>query len=256
MLEERVVVAEGPGASGCPRPCTALKAAREAKDFTSWRRRNQAYEEALLLHVKAMLASRPFIVELECFLRPVLALARRYSLSQLLLKLTAPGVPDVYQGSEHWEEHLVDPDNRRAVDFAARRSELQRARQLGHRQVLSEDDGKLAKFWLLDRVLQLRHRRPELFLGPNACYTPLKVVGQFREHVVAFARSERVVTIAPRLLGRAPEGLLATQVELPSDGAWLELFSERTWQGPKLDCAELLAEFPVALLGRGCSGES
>lgn len=228
----------------------ALKAAREAKDFTSWRARNAAYEDALVGHVRSMLSCRPFIAELERFLTPLLGLARTYSLAQLLLKLTAPGVPDLYQGSELWEEHLVDPDNRCAVDFAGRRALLERARGLGCEQVREESDGT-AKLWLLDRALAVRREHAAAFAGEQASYTPLGVTGRFREHVVAYARGERVVTVVPRLLGRAPNGLVATRVSLPGEGAWRDALSGRVWRGQSVDCAELLTNFPVALLVGG-----
>jgi (1->4)-alpha-D-glucan 1-alpha-D-glucosylmutase len=226
----------------------ALKAAREAKDFTSWRSRNVSYEEQLALHVRRILQSRAFVVELERFLEPVLALARRYSLSQLLLKLTAPGVPDVYQGSELWEEHLVDPDNRRPVDFAARHRSLAELRALDFRRAQKYEGGRWTKLWLLERVLRLRRELPHGFVGADASYTPLEVHGPYREQVLAFARSERVLVVVPRLLRRAPEGLRSTYVTPPSAGPWRSLLSERSWSEQPLDCAQLLGDYPVELL--------
>jgi (1->4)-alpha-D-glucan 1-alpha-D-glucosylmutase len=196
-----------------------------------------------------MLGSAGF-AELERFLEPVLTLARRSSLSQLLLKLTAPGVPDMYQGSELWEEHLVDPDNRRPVNFSSLQRSLARVRQLTHDQALREADSSMVKLWLAERVLKLRHAAPDWFVGPNASYAPLAVDGQFADHVVAFARSDRVVTVAPRLLRRVPDGLLHTHLQLPNPGSWRDVLTGRVFASPRVECAELLRQFPVALLVR------
>jgi (1->4)-alpha-D-glucan 1-alpha-D-glucosylmutase len=224
----------------------ALKAAREMKRFTSWVRRNHSYETTLRAFLERLYECPEFTADLEHFLVPVYALAATYSLAQLLLKLTAPGVPDIYQGSELWELHLVDPDNRRAVDFAARH------RALGELSNSKASDFVLgderAKLWLMQRALQRRASLPKVF-GPLGTYRGLETHGALAEHIVAFARGERVLTIVPRLVACVQAGWLDTRVSLPA-GVWQSDLTGQRWSRRELACSELFREFPVALLTR------
>jgi (1->4)-alpha-D-glucan 1-alpha-D-glucosylmutase len=175
-----------------------LKALREAKSDTDWTRPNLEYEEALRSFLHAILAPGADNHFLENFL-PVQAriadLGRWNSLSALTLRLGSPGVVDTYQGTELWDLTLVDPDNRRPVDFAARRrmlAELMARLASGEpRQAVVEDlarsraDGRL-KLFLLRQGLSLRGRRPGLFVGGE--YIPLETAGEMADHVVSFQR--------------------------------------------------------------------
>ena len=140
------------------------KALREAKRNTSWTRPDEAWEESVRRFIRALYAHEPFVSELSAFSGRVAREGDRAALCQLALKLTSPGVPDVYQGDELPYRALVDPDNRRPVDWQRRR-EL-----LAHVRAGAEPEGEPAKLWLTWRLLELRARRPELFAGG---YEPL-----------------------------------------------------------------------------------
>ena len=140
------------------------KATREAKEQTSWTQPNPEFENALKLFIERILASNEFVSELDAFIAKVLLPGRINSLTQTLLKCTAPGVPDTYQGSEIWDLHLVDPDNRGPIDYQSRRemlSELEAG--LGVEEIMSRMDGGMPKLWVLYKALHLRRDKPEWF---------------------------------------------------------------------------------------------
>ena len=156
------------------------KATREAKAHTSWTRTNPEYEEALRGFVNGVLDDPEFVADLEAFVAPLVEPGRINSLAQTLLKLTSPGVPDFYQGSELWDLSLVDPDNRRPVDYELRRrllAELKEGRP--PEAILARMDEGLPKLWLIHQGLQLRRRLPEAF-GPEGDYEPLPGLGAAR----------------------------------------------------------------------------
>ena len=138
-------------------------AAREAKAHTSWLRPNAAYEEALSGFVRRILQDEAFLSDFAAFATALIAPGRINSLAQTLIKLTAPGIPDLYQGSELWDLSLVDPDNRRPIDFARRRALLADLASLGPEQVLERMDEGLPKLFVIKRTLQLRREQPESF---------------------------------------------------------------------------------------------
>ncbi len=222
-----------------------LKAVREAKERTSWTRPDPSYEEALERFVQAALAGSEFQADLAAFAGGLVEPGRINSLALKLLTLTAPGVPDVYQGTELWDLSLVDPDNRRPVDYALRRRLLGELDGLSAVQAMERADEGLPKLLVVQRALALRRDRPEVFAG---AYEPLAARGSAREHVVAYSRGARVITVVPRLvLGlRRRGGWGDTELELPA-GRWVDAFSGRTWQGT-LSVGSLLHDFPVALL--------
>src|SRR5262249_50361891 len=164
------------------------KAAREAKAYTSWTRQNPEYEEALRAFVTSVLEDRDFVADLEAFVAPLIEPGRINSLAHTRLKIAAPGVPDFYQGSEIWDLSLVDPDNRRPVDYELRQrllSDLKRG--MTPEEILARMDDGLPKLWLIHQGLQLRRRSPEVF-GPDVAYEPLLAAGPRAGHVVAFLR--------------------------------------------------------------------
>ncbi len=224
------------------------KAAREAKQRTSWTRRNTPYEAALRDFVSGTLGDNAFIAELERFVARLVEPGQVNSLAETLLKLTTPGVPDIYQGNELWDLSLVDPDNRRPVDFATRERLLAELKHLSVEQVWQRRDEGLPKLWLIQRALQFRRRHAGLF-GADAGYEPLHARGGKAAHVVAFARGGRAVTIVPRLVLRRGNDWADTTLRLPQ-GDWLnELTGENAGTG-ECPVGELLGRFPVALLSR------
>jgi (1->4)-alpha-D-glucan 1-alpha-D-glucosylmutase len=224
------------------------KAAREAKARTSWTAPQAGYEAALQGFVGAVLADGAFRRELESFVALLSDAARTVSLAQVLLKLTCPGVPDIYQGTELWDLSLVDPDNRRPVDYALRHRLLGELEGLKVAAVLARADEGLPKLWLITRALALRRRRPAAF-GPEGTYTPLAVEGTAADHVVAFSRGGEVAAVVPRFLLKRRGEWGDTRVVLPA-GEWRNELTGEDVPGGAVPAARLFASFPVALLAR------
>ena len=262
-----------------------LKAAREAKARTSWAAANPEYEDALAQFIRATLERRDgnlFLADFTALNRRIVRFGLLNGLSQALLKLTAPGVPDVYQGNELWDFSLVDPDNRRPVDYDVRRRLLGSltADAAGGPPLARTLAGNVAdprcKLFLHVRILELRRRNPELFQRGE--YLPLKVTGRRSAHVCAFARrleGRLALVLAPRLYLKlmGPAGAGEGRQDLPL-GA--EVWADTAVQLPSgpdvplhglLDGAEVprtggtgtsaiavaaaLQSFPVALLTGG-----
>jgi (1->4)-alpha-D-glucan 1-alpha-D-glucosylmutase len=197
------------------------KAVREAQVHTTWVNPDNAYESALSSFVRAALdATRPnpFLDALPP-LRDLVAHAGAINaLAQQLLKLTAPGVPDIYQGTELWDQSLVDPDNRRPVDYALRArllDELTTAAPspaLARNLLAQKEDGRI-KLYLTSRALAFRAAHPDLFARGD--YLPLTAEGSAADHVVAFARrfeDEEIIVAVPRLVA----GLLGKELGDPT----------------------------------------
>jgi (1->4)-alpha-D-glucan 1-alpha-D-glucosylmutase len=223
------------------------KASREAKQHTSWIDPNVAYDEALAGFVRAVLADEAFTADLAAFTEPLVGAGRQTSLAMMLLKLTSPGVPDIYQGTEVWDLSLVDPDNRRPVDYEERRRVLDEVRDAGAADVLGWAEEGAPKLWLTQRALDVRRRLPECF--DAAPYLPLAAAGGRAEHVVAYVRGDRVAVIVPRLVVGLRDGWGDTTVELP-EGRWVDELGGSTAGGGPVHLGSLLSGFPVALLVR------
>jgi len=221
------------------------KAAREAKEHTSWNEPNQAYEGALRNFVAGAFGDVNFTADVRRFVSSLVRAGHINSLSQTLIKLTAPGVPDLYQGSELWTYTLVDPDNRQSVDFKLRCRLLNEARKMSAGEAWSHRDDRIAKLWLTWRVLSVRAENPELFAGWQS-YLPLSAQGDKSEQVVAFCRGESVITVAQRLPRTRQSGWEQTFLDLPP-GRWLNVMDKRNFEG-RVPLDRLLNAFPVALL--------
>jgi (1->4)-alpha-D-glucan 1-alpha-D-glucosylmutase len=220
------------------------KAAREAGTSTTWTDPDEEFEGRLHALVDAAYDDPATAAEIDAFVTRITPLGWSNSLAQKLLQLTMPGVPDVYQGTELWDFSLVDPDNRRPVDYASRRKLLA---SLDGGEVPAVDESAAAKLLVLSRVLRARRDNPEWFAG----YEPVAVTGSAAGHVVAFDRGG-VVAVATRLpAGLARDGWGDTALQLPN-GAWRDLLTgERIVSdvaGVAVDV--LLARLPVALLVR------
>ncbi len=212
------------------------KASREAKESTSWLDPNPAYEAELETFVRGMVADSRVERAIERLAGVVARFGFANGLSQLVLKVTTPGVPDFYQGNELLDRSLVDPDNRRPVDFAARRAVLDSVEPLLQRPGLSElyalieaaDDR--AKLYVMVQLLRFRAAHPALFAGG---YRPLDAEGPQADHLIAFAREageEALMVLVPRFpatLDRL-EGWGGTHVALPNgltSRRWREVLS-------------------------------
>jgi (1->4)-alpha-D-glucan 1-alpha-D-glucosylmutase len=224
------------------------KAAREAKVHTSWTAQNPVYERALKDFVESVLADHEFAGDLASFVAPLVQPGRTNSLAQTLLKLTAPGVPDIYQGTELWNLSLVDPDNRRPVDYELRRRLLCELRCMPIAEVLRRADEGLPKMWVIRQALGLRARRPEAF-GSNSTHVGLAARGARAEHAVAFIRANEVITVVPRLVLKLSDDWRDTMIDLPS-GHWHNELTGEELKGGEVALAQLLSSFPVALLAK------
>jgi (1->4)-alpha-D-glucan 1-alpha-D-glucosylmutase len=222
------------------------KAAREAKVHTSWTDPHAPYEDALRGFIVDVLADEEFCGDLERFVATLVEPGRITSLAQTLVKLTAPGVPDLYQGTELWTLTLVDPDNRTPVDYGLRRRLLDELEDMTPEEIWRRIDEGLPKLWVIRQALAVRRRRPELF-GARGDYRPLEPRGARARHVIAFMRGESAITVAPRLVLGLGGDWGDTSLELPA-GRWRnELTGEAVTGGP-VRLADLLPQFPVALL--------
>jgi len=222
------------------------KSAREAKVHTSWRKPDPQYEAILQRFVEEILEHQDFVADLTAFLSPLMLPARMHSLAQTLIRCTAPGVPDLYQGAELWDETLVDPDNRRPVDFELRRRLLAETQGLTAAQAWSRCDMGLPKLFLIQKALAARSACPEAF-GPRGTYTPLYATGGKAGHVMAFQRGGRAITIVPRLLIGLGGDWGDTRLELPP-GTWLDVFTGDAYKGGRQPVARFFGSFPVSLL--------
>lgn len=266
-----------------------LKAIREAKVHTSWINPNREYEEEVVQFVRMSLEPRADNRFLPLFLdfhRRIVSCGLLNTLGQTLLKMTVPGVPDIYQGNEMWNFSLVDPDNRRLIDYAKRKGlltlistefEQQREGALGLlRQLLRENEEGRLKMYLLWRILQLRKEEPELFSQGD--YQPLVVNEPFQESLCVFSRqyhNRKIIVAVPRfsadflldsenIAGGFPiPDWAEIELELSGEEAaagYTELLtnrrlSPRSGEGRiMLPIGSVLQDFPLAVLLRGGSG--
>jgi (1->4)-alpha-D-glucan 1-alpha-D-glucosylmutase len=254
------------------------KALREAKVTTSWTNPNEEYEAAFLAFLRDVLtpsSRNPFLEDLDEFARRVAAPGYLNSLGQTLLKLTSPGVPDIYRGCELWDFSLVDPDNRRPVDYGLRQRLLDeiedRCADPAVLDAFLDDilrhlgDGR-AKLYLIWRTLNFRKAHAALFA--HGAYLPLEVAGPREQHIVAFARqheSETLVVAAIRWFTRLTDRIEPTEpwpkagvdwgdtrIAAPSSGVYRHLLTgevvETERDGSALAAAKLFGRFPAALL--------
>jgi (1->4)-alpha-D-glucan 1-alpha-D-glucosylmutase len=224
-----------------------LKSCREAKINTSWHEPNNGYEEKIRGFVGGVFETPEFIASLERFVEPLILPGRINSMAQTLIKMVAPGVPDFYQGTELWDLSLVDPDNRRPVDFGLRSDLLKRARRLTAAEVLTEWDSGLPKLWMTDRILSIRRERTDDFSAQSR-YQPLVAQGSHLGRLLAFRRGENLIAAVPRFTQTLAGEWGDTRLPLPG-GAWRNCFTDELVQR-EVSPAELFRSFPVALLFR------
>ena len=219
----------------------AEKAAREAGTSTTWTNQNAEFEAAMRDLVTASFDDPTVTQTLTAFVERVRQAGWSNALSNKLVQLTAPGVPDVYQGSELWDSSLVDPDNRRPVDYALRRDYLARV-QAGWLPPVDETGA--AKLLVTTRALRLRRDQPERFFR----HSPVAAFGAAADHVIAFDRGG-AVTIATRLpLGLAAVGGWGDTTVVLAGRPVVNLLTNERHPGGTLRVADLLRRYPVALL--------
>src|SRR6266436_4162199 len=234
----------------------ALKAAREGKQETSWLNPHAAYEAGLRTFIERILdrsTSPEFLGSLDTLARRVSLLGAVNSLSQITLKATIPGVPDFYQGTEFWDLSLVDPDNRRPVDFKGRASVLASIEAPDWKDLAQNwSNGHLKLAWTR-RLLKLRAEFAEMFAHGD--YEPLQVTGPHRDHVIAFARRrgrDAMITAVAKSFARFSQGgrvwprAEAFDAALDVSGYSVEGFAEA--DATELRLSELFRHFPAAVL--------
>ena len=224
-----------------------LKACREAKIATSWHEPNAAYEQSMRQFIDGLYDSGEFIATLERFVDPLILPGRINSLAQSLIKLVGPGVPDFYQGTELWDLSLVDPDNRRPVDFGLRVAMLRRCASLTAAEAAADWPSGLPKLWMIAAVLRLRHSRPADFEGRNR-YQPLVAQGTHLSRLFAYQRGDNLIAVVPRFTLSLEGRWSDTRLPLP-EGAWINHFTGAALRG-EVEPPALFGDFPVALLVR------
>jgi len=248
-----------------------IKAVREAKVHTAWLKPDAHYENAFISFAEEIVTpseDNQFFNQMLGFQKKVAYYGMFNSLSQTIIKVTSPGVPDFYQGTELWDFSMVDPDNRRPVDFKTRAKFLQDIRTGERRDILQlidqllvhKEDGRI-KLFLIYRTLQARRKHRLLF--QQGRYVRLKTTGRFKDHIIAFARNREkswAVTIAPRFLTSivregelplGPEIWNDTAVVLPKENflSWRDALSDQAVQGEgSMYIGETLTYLPVSLL--------
>jgi (1->4)-alpha-D-glucan 1-alpha-D-glucosylmutase len=247
-----------------------VKAVREAKVHTEWLKPDLAYEDAFIGFIEKILdrsEANRFLAHFSTFAEKIAHYGILNSLSQTLIKIASPGVPDFYQGTELWDFSFVDPDNRRPVDFERRRSLARAMAELPRDPAAlmaelfrTKHDGRM-KVFVIQRALEARKSRPALFQCGE--YVPLMIRGQWKDHIVAFARREQsnwAIAVAPRMLTRlvnenqfplGPQVWKNTELVLPTEAhvSWRDAISGLVLaDGHTLSVAKVLECFPVALL--------
>jgi (1->4)-alpha-D-glucan 1-alpha-D-glucosylmutase len=226
------------------------KAAREAKTYSSWIAPNAEYEQALLGFGDAVLKNAEFCEDFVRFQKRIAFYGAINALSQVVLKSMSPGVPDFYQGSELWDFSLVDPDNRRPVNYERREAILRQLKSGVNADTLLRRwfDGRI-KLFVTWKTLELRARRADLFRDG-----PYEAVDGGR-NVCAFLRDD-VLVATPRFVtelvkpGTMPVGEVWRDAALPIGGRWRDIFSGAEIEGETLPLSKIFAQFPVAVLER------
>jgi (1->4)-alpha-D-glucan 1-alpha-D-glucosylmutase len=236
------------------------KALREAKTHTTWIHINEAYEASVMVFIDSLYGNEKFLSDFTQLQSSLAYFGSLSSLSQLVLKITSPGVPDFYRGTELWELTVADPDNRRPVDFSLRARMLEELPDESGVSTLLNDwtDGRL-KMYVTCRLLDFRRQHSELFSQGE--YIPLRVKGARANHIIAFARRVHgtwSVTAVPRLCasltrtGLPPLGAKVwrdTEIELPADAprSWTNVLTHETMES-RVTAAALFDKLPVAVL--------
>jgi len=237
------------------------KALREGKTHSSWVDVDEDYENAVMHFIDRLYTSEEFLMGLNKLHKKISYFGSLGSLAQSLLKITSPGVPDLYRGAELWDLSLADPDNRRPVDFTHRKRMLDELKNGAKPRDLLKNwpDGRI-KLFVIWKGLHFRRSNPDLFAKGD--YIPLRAHGPRQDHIVAFARrsgNQWALVVAPRLVAKltragspplGPKVWLDTAIELPPDAPtrWTNVFTGEELANP-LSAACLFRTFPLCLAG-------
>ncbi|KAD4060369.1 malto-oligosyltrehalose synthase [Arthrobacter yangruifuii] len=222
----------------------AEKASREASSSTTWTAPNAEFEERMHAAIDAAFDNPDVNAVITALVERIRTAGYSNSLSAKLLQLTMPGVPDVYQGTEFWDRSLVDPDNRREVDFARR---SQAAASFADAGAPAVDEDAAAKLLVTTRALQLKRGRPELFTG----YVPVAVEGSAAEHLFGFDRGGAVTLVTRLPLGLERDGGWQDTAVVLAPGTYRDVITGATHESRgRLAAADVFGTYPVALLVR------
>ncbi|OLD69874.1 MAG: hypothetical protein AUI45_06265 [Acidobacteria bacterium 13_1_40CM_2_56_11] len=231
-----------------------VKALREGKTHTSWIDIDEHHELRVLSFIDSLYANEEFLTDLVRFHKKISYFGAVSSLSQVVLKITSPGIPDFYRGTEVWDLSLADPDNRRPVDFASRIQMLEQLKTHANPRKLLKDwtDGRL-KLYVTCKLLNFRRDHSDLFLRGE--YIPLRVNGSCADHIIAFARQlhdDWCVVAVPRLLAklrRRKKVWSGTSVELPPQAPthWMNILTNEEICRDRF-ASELFSQLPFTVL--------
>ena len=222
------------------------KAAREAKVNTCWFSPDLEFENALSSFIKNVLENKEFKNKFEQFLSPLIVGGYVNSLAQLTLKLTAPGIPDIYQGNEVFDLSLTDPDNRRPIDFSDISASLAEMEQMNLNEMLFRmNEGAVqAKLFVIKRLLNLR-KEHSVFQEPDS-FKAVEILGSWAENAVAFMRGENILVVIPRLVFQQDSRWGSTRIIFP-EGTWKNVFTEAELKSGSNKFKDILRDFPVAV---------
>ncbi len=232
-----------------------LKATREAKSATSWTDPDEAYEKATSEFVRRILESQRFRMEFSAFSENIAFFGMFNTLAQAVLKTCSPGVPDFYQGTELWDLTLVDPDNRRPVDYKLRQQLLDRIQKRSPAELLADWPSGAVKMFTMISALRARNEHRKLFEGG---YEPIPVHGKKEQHVIAFRRSGpsgSIIVAVPRFVRTLTGGKMSypgpelwgdTALSYPEAKSFRNLITGETHRS--LQAAELFRKFPAGIL--------
>lgn len=234
-----------------------IKAVREAKVYSAWIKPDEEYEKAISNFIDCILSSKEFLNDFIPFQKKILFYGMFNAFSQVLIKCTSPGIPDFYQGSELWNFSLVDPDNRRPVDYELRIKLLKDLKNFDTSKILEDHLGK-TKMFIIHKALNLRNKYPDLFLNGN--YKSLIIEGKYKNHIIAFERTlnnKTAIVIGIRFLtsiikeGQLPLGDIweDTFINLRKNFVGNNVLSNETISSEdRLFLKDVLKSFPVGLL--------
>ena len=224
-----------------------IKAVREAKVNTNWASPNKYYENRLEEYINRIFENKEFISSLEGFIAELIEYGRINSLAQITLKLTSPGIPDIYRGTEVWNNSLADPDNRRPFSINERKSILKRIEKMDCQSILEAYDEGLPKMFIIKKILEIRKK--DFSFNSRDSYREIRASGTCSDNVLSYIRGKNLIVVVPRLLLKIKKQWKNTKLNLPK-GEWINIFSEKTFPSGAISVENILKDFPVAVLKR------